>query len=442
MQKNKGFTLVELLVVVSIIGILVAILLPAAGKAREAARRATCKQNLREFGTGLLIHSDRDPQGSFTTGGHDYRRDGCTDTWGWVADVRNLNAADPQAQLCPTNDLKGTEKLNDMLGGDTTDGKDGGFLNRLDDGLCGATTWSGADGGSAGAGFVDTAADSNARAAIVARAFMARGYNTNYASGYHLVRVEPLTDQAPNAAGNGIDVTAIDQDFDGDGSVDGHKGVRGSVGTLTQAILDNAFVISSKIGILGDAAPGDIDEAVANQTFEYGGGDTSVDPWTQGDEPITTFIKQGELLAESFNDGPAHYDVSAKAVKLLDPGDALTDQKNCEAEARGQCRQSPVAANGYWMQDTRDWFAVHAGAANVLFADGHVEQFADTNDDGFLNPGFPVGLDASGAPDASFTSSDAQNSGYRDSTVEMPSAKFYAGVFLKGVSKKTVALED
>lgn len=418
-RRTQGFTLVELLVVIAIIGLLVALVLPAISRARESARTAACQNNLRQFGIGLHIFADRDRLERLCTGSSDFRRDGCMDTFGWVADLVNINAAIPNEMLCPSNPLRGSEKLNELLGRSTNDSKDGAPLERLASGVCGAPQWAGLSGSGGGAEFAGTSPSTDERAALVTRAFLDKGYNTNYSASWFLVRSAPKV----NVDGSTQPPTIIAV---GDASNEGLKGLSTTRGPLTRRLLETSPVVSSAVAMLGDAAPGDADEAVLAFDLKFSAflnDGSTPDPFANGSTESKVYMGVGELLSEAANDGPAYWDSGTQTLNLIQQAGNLSTQAACEAA--GSC-PAPTESSNTYLQDTRDWFAVHGGGraatCNVLMADGSVKVFNDLNGDKYLNPGFPVANN--------LTQAQYSTIGYQDGTVELPPSEMFNGVFL------------
>jgi len=148
--QRFGFTLIELLVVIAIIAILIALLLPAVQQAREAARRSTCKNNVKQF--GLALHNYHETHRCFPSGwvqrstastcqANSVTASGCLPGWGWgtmllpfldQANLYNgLNVKSAPLAVTPTNESKTTlplfrcpsdsgSKLNSDRGGHAT----------------------------------------------------------------------------------------------------------------------------------------------------------------------------------------------------------------------------------------------------------------------------------------------------------------------------------
>ena len=453
-MRKAGFTLIELLVVIAIIALLAALLLPAITKAREAARAAQCQANLKNIGVGMFKYSTRNPGGAYCSGASDFRRDGCMDTYGWVADLVNIGDFNGNESLDPSNPLKGSEKLNDLLGKDTTDAKDNPPAGRTTAGLCGvddATGWNGIGGTGGTTFFAGTANSSEERAELVSRYFMSQGYNTNYAAGWHLVRGMIRTIKEDDVPGGGSSLGAF-AIYGGDLTNQGYKGLGTTVGPLTAEIMDRSRVSSSNVGFIGCAGAGDIDEAIL--ALNLGHGNAGRVRWgTQGNvSEVVEYIAAGALLTEAFNDGPAYVATATRpgpdgttrgsAVKLMKGTVSLAEQIECERSQpttaacatplgdAGQRDGTNGSGNGIYIQDTRDWFAVHQGSVNVLMGDGHVAIFNDVNADGYLNPGFDVARD-----------SHPELVGYTDELLEMPRDQFFAGLIVNDMFFKG-AFED
>jgi prepilin-type N-terminal cleavage/methylation domain-containing protein/prepilin-type processing-associated H-X9-DG protein len=409
---QAGFTLIELLVVIAIIAILVSLLIPAVLAAREAARKAECKNNLRQIGIAMHTHADTDPFDRLTTGAYDSKRDGCVDTYGWVADMFKVNGGVPHELRCPSSSLRGLEKLNDLLGTNSSDGNNAP-AERQNKGICVT---------------LETLPAGLAKTQIVGE-LVKKGYNTNYASSWFMVRSAP---KLANVNTNTLDPTEAVIDPLAGGGPD-MKDFRNTHGPLTRRLVESGDVPSSNVPLLGDAAPGDTDEALLVATLVDKDG-------AQVDAGLT----QGARLGETFNDGPAFWDADADVIKLVKTqiyvqdtlavtypsiGITVTEGTGTNPGEQGSYVNShtqSTAPGVLYLQDTRDWGALHSGACNILMADGSVREVQDVNGDGFLNPGFPV------TPAAGETTADlASRVGYTDGVCEINSFEVFCGIFMK-----------
>jgi len=340
--RRSAFTLIELLTVMVIVGLLVAILLPAMNIARESGRATTCRNNLREFGIGLHGVATRNG-GLLGTGAFDWMRDGAVTEVGWVADL--VNTGTPVGKmLCPSNSSQLSETYLDLLEADTA-----AFDTCLD--RLGTPEGTAPDGGPlinpcryiagefSGGGAL--AAGSPARLKVIEEQILEEGYNTNYTAAWFLVRSAPRLDDSGNVQGvKPLPCPAANRDLNG------------TKGPLHLAMIESGYKPSSHVPLLGDGGIG----RVTTQQI-----------------------------------GP--YPPASTAVRSMTAGPVIESTMQPPTFPSGTPRNG---AAGWWKvwsqevrQDYRAFGPVHRGGdCNVLFADGGVRSFSDRNLDGVLNNGF------------------------------------------------------
>lgn len=329
-STRSGFTLVELLVVISVIGILVSLLIPAVFMVREQARRAQCQNNLRQFGTAMIGNAG--VSGRLCSGAFDWAEDGAVTEVGWVADLVNNSQTPVGQMLCPSNDAKLSATYVSLLNAPVATMNSyatcvpvyGSAPKLAPDGTPIANPCYAILNGNLAPG--------DARTALVFEKVLSKHYNTNYTASWFLarggLRLDTNYEPVPADAGCSSNIIA--------------KNV--TEGPLRITDIEKSEIAASFIPLLAD---GGIDNTLAL-------------PVSLSDK-----LPAGTPTAVAMSGGPRI------RTDLSVPGTFTW----------------AIWAKGT-RQDYRQFQPVHKNACNVLFADGSVRSFQDLNSDGVLNNGF------------------------------------------------------
>jgi hypothetical protein len=321
-----------MLIVIAVVALLASIALPALNSARESSRKATCQNQLREFGAAMLSVAESQST-QLCSGALDWDHDGCVTEIGWVADLV-ARGVPVGKMLCPTNHAQITETYDELIHMDTTVSGFEGCVNRLgSDPVVGP-------GGAAIANpcrqiwALGLVPGSPERIAHVDERIFDQHYNTNYTASWFLVRSGVLLN----------DDGSFRERVPGCGV--GLRSLNSTKGPLRLRELDNAPVSSALVPLLGDGTSNGVLSVAIGKRRP---GDPAVLSFTKGPVMVTT-------MSEPSVSDPNWWNVWAQQTR----------------------------------QDYRCFAPVHRNTCNILFADMSVRTFKDHHRDGLLNSGFPA----------------------------------------------------
>lgn len=324
----RGFSLVEMLVVISLITLVVSITMPALSRAREQGRDAQCKSNLRQIGLGISQYSDTHT--TLCSGAWDWKHDGCLTEVGWVADL--VQSGIPLDQLkCQSNNLRMNEQFQVAL---TLDAENNPCANSL------GQTSRYVDGQK-----VDNICREMAKKSTPAdrvdilQGLLEDGYNTNYVATWLMVRSDVQLQSNGSLMGGDA------------GCLPSLANRKSTVGPMNKARMGMSKISSTTIPLVACGQMANLPNGLLNEEI--------------ADYP------SGSRLSATMTAGP----VDVKTMRVPVAG-----------AATGFTAWGPMWQNT--LQDYRNFAPVHAGSCNVLFLDLSVQHFVDENRDGLLNNGF------------------------------------------------------